>query len=1195
MRFCKKKACVVAISIALLKLLLLMSEIKAERLPIKTYTTADGLARDQVNRIVQDSKGFLWFCTSEGLSRFDGYKFTNYGTESGLAGRNVYDFLEAGNGSYWVATNRGLCRFIPDPVTPGTTGSSGAGPQRFQVYYPGEALLSHITNAIYEDHEGTIWCCTDQGLYKVNQTNSEIVLSLVEITEPGTNPGAPGGINTVLQDRHGSIWIMAQDAGLYRLLPDSKLELYTTSEGLPAGSSVLFEDRDGLIWVGSPQGLCQLVPDPKPHHPIVARRYTNQDGLASSDVSSICQSSDGALWVGSSAGLSTLVRGLNGEFRRFKAYTKANGLSHIKSLCEDREGNLWIGTLTAGVMRLAASGFVTYTDADGLGGTNRGNISVGSIFEDRARELCVGGGFAPNLAISKFDGTGFSAVGLALPHGMTHWSWGWYQLTFQDHLGEWWMPTGQGLVRYPRASTLEQIPHARPKAVYTIREGLCADDIFRIYEDSRGDIWISTLGNHACVLTRWERATETFHRYSQVDGIPDNAPTAFCEDRAGNLWMGFYEGGLLRYAAGRISSFPVGDGVPPGFVQGLYLDHAGRLWVATSEGGVCRIERTADDRPGFVTYTIADGLSSNQADSITEDRWGMIYIGTGRGVDKLDPATGHIRHYTTADGLASNWVGVSFRDKNGSLWFGTLLGLSRLDPRPEPPTSPPPILITAFHVAGVPYPISELGATSIAGPELIATHNNLQIEFTGLSFAAGESLRYQYKLEGAALDWSAPSEQRVVTYPNLPPGSYRFLVRALRSDGTLSETPAEANFRILPPIWRRWWFVLAAAAIVATVAYALAHSRIAAMRAARESDRRFRTLAETASDAIITIDERGLIVLANQAAEKTFGYEISEMLGKELTMLMPEYLRQLHREGFARYKETRVRHISWQAIELMGLHKDGSEIPLEISFGEFTKGDRRFFTGIARDITERKRVEEERKEAEAALRRSREERLLELERVRTRIATDLHDDIGSSLTQIAILGEVAHRNVKSGDGNRTEPLERIIAVSNELVDTMSDIVWAISPTRDHLSDLVHRMRRFASDVFTSRGIMLKFDAPAADGDVALGANLRREVFLIFKESVNNVAKHSGSSSARVRLHMDGDWLELEVADDGKGFDCSRDDEDVARGATASKGGNGIPSMRKRAREIGGRFEITSTEGQGTAAILRVSIQKQPPK
>jgi signal transduction histidine kinase len=692
-------------------------------------------------------------------------------------------------------------------------------------------------------------------------------------------------------------------------------------------------------------------------------------------------------------------------------------------------------------MRLTASGFVSYDERDGLGSSRR----VASIFQDRAGELCI----VTDDTISKFDGRRLTAIPVTLPAGIPNWGWGWYQIMFQDSAGEWWFNTFLGLVRYPRVTSVPQLTEARPKAIYKERDGLPNTIIFRLFEDSRRDIWISTLGKPKAVLTRWDRATETFHSYQPADGIPESAPTAFCEDGAGNLWIGFYDGGLLRYRDGRFTPFTNSDGVPPGMVRGLYLDHAGRLWIATAEGGVARVDQPAAEHPSFVTYSATDGLSSNQATCVTEDNWGMIYIGTGRGLDKLDPATGNIRHYSTADGLANSFVNVSYRHPDGSLWFGTLQGLSRLIPEPDPPAVPPRILITGLRFGGIPQAISEVGAAAVSGLQAGADQNNVEIEYSGLSFAAGESLQYQYKLEGASADWSAPSDQRAVAYASLPSGSYRFLVRAVSSRGTPSHVAAIASFTILPPIWQRWWFRLVALALVAAPIVAL-----------------------------------------------------------------------------VRYRYLRARAV---------------------------------------------------REAEAALRRSREERLAELERVRTRIATDLHDDIGSSLSQIYLLSEVVRQRAGRYDSEVTGPLEMICAASHDVVNSMSDIVWSINPQKDHLSDLIQRMRRFASDTLATRDIAFRFSAPDDGIDIRLGADVRREVFLIFKESINNLVRHSCCTEAEIDFRLAGDWLSLIVEDNGRGFDGSNDGQ-----------GHGIASMRERAKTIGGQLELVTGTG-GTMVKLHLQV------
>ena len=217
----------------------------------------------------------------------------------------------------------------------------------------------------------------------------------------------------------------------------------------------------------------------------------------------------------------------------------------------------------------------------------------------------------------------------------------------------------------------------------------------------------------------------------------------------------------------------------------------------------------------------------------------------------------------------------------------------------------------------------------------------------------------------------------------------------------------------------------------------------------------------------------------------------------------------------------------------------------------------------------------------AAIIRNRVARLIELERVRTRIAADLHDDIGASLSLIAMLSEVARRQALQGNFKVGESLASIAASSRELVDAMSDIVWAINPRKDRFSELLKRMRRFASDVFSSRDIALQFDAADHDHDFKLGADARREIFFIVKEGVNNIARHSGCTEAAIILKVQDRWLMLELRDNGKGFVPSPANE-----------GNGLASMRERASKLGGEFELVSANGHGTTLRLKVPVERQ---
>ena len=210
--------------------------------------------------------------------------------------------------------------------------------------------------------------------------------------------------------------------------------------------------------------------------------------------------------------------------------------------------------------------------------------------------------------------------------------------------------------------------------------------------------------------------------------------------------------------------------------------------------------------------------------------------------------------------------------------------------------------------------------------------------------------------------------------------------------------------------------------------------------------------------------------------------------------------------------------------------------------------------------------------------RFRMEQLLKIERLRNRLAADLHDEIGSGLSQIAVLTEVARKQVHASSGDAAAPIGRVAEISRDLLDSMNDIVWAINVHRDRLDDLTSRMRRFAHEMLASSSIDLEFVASGLIGDTRIDTDKRRQIYLIFRESIRNLVRHSACRKAAVRLSSaDGDFV-MEISDNGVGFD-----------AQSPQSGDGMRSLRERARSIGGRIEWLSE--MGTKVTLRVPLPK----
>ncbi|MBX7219982.1 MAG: hypothetical protein K1Y36_08545 [Blastocatellia bacterium] len=1034
------KTCCNAILLVLVSLVSL--PVFAERLPIKRYTSGDGLAQDRVKRIVRDQRGFLWFCTAEGLSRFDGYQFTNYFPDYDRA-QSFNDLLETREGDYWAATNGGgALRFygtlsgavVPPPGRPGYR-FHNQDRLFFTAYQQGDGNQSNRVNALFQDSRGTIWSATDDGVFAFNERRGETEFQPVRLPET-VSKGRPLKVWAFVETTDGTLWI-ATSAGLVKRSGETGTLVHVRKPvaGSPQIWAMLL-DSAGRIWAGHNQGV--FVFDPRqeltPVSPVPADGPTltltplwqlnAASGLPAEQVNALFQSRNGEIWVATVGGVVSWKDGI------VRSYTTENGLSEnlIRSIGEDQAGNLWLGTQTAGAMKFSGYGLTSFDESDGLG-----NSVIHSLFEDRQGRLCVVSGY---LFLNRFDGRRFQAVQPGRPEQfVTNVVGARSPLIIQDHLGDWWVARRDGLYRFSNLAEVEELAIRPPTKIYGPADhGLSNSALQRLFEDSQGNIWISSADREG--LSRWDRATNTFRHFTEKDGlVPFCNPSCFCEDPSGTVWIGSIEGKIFRFRQQRLEEW---QNSLPGFkgeILCLHLDRRGWLWAAAAGGGLVFVPNPAVDQPVGQQVVSLQGLNHKIMRCITEDQQGNMYFGTAQGVLRYHPETDRMTHYTTVDGLVSSEIQTAFCDHSNRLWFGTLRGLISLNPHLPATVLPPPVYINQLRVAGIPVPIAELGETEIVLPSWEANQNRMQIDFFGIHFAVGDILQYQYRLVGEDSDWSLPTSQRTVNFANLGPGTYRFEVTAISTNGLQSRQPAVVMFSIRRPLWQRWWFLT--------------------------------------------------LVLGG-----TFGLAF----------------------GFHRYRVAQ---------------------------------------------------------------------LLKLERLRLQIAADLHDDIGASLSQVAMLSEIVRRQVTDTDSPVLPSLNRISVISAEAMEGMSDIVWSINPRKDRVKDLVRRMRQQAVEALSARDIAFRFQATETQGEVKLAPNIRRQFFLIFKESLNNLLRHSQCTEAEISLTLEHDWLKLVVKDNGRGFDTSIHRE-----------GNGLHNMRNRARGLGGKLEILSQPGSGTTLKLTVPLHQR---
>lgn len=940
---------------------------------------------------------------------------------------------------------------------------------------------------------------------------------------------------SVLQTRDGYLWLGTQ-LGLARF--DGAR--FTTFDPLKGeGVRCLYQTRDGTLWIGGEKkGLVRFKDGEFVLSPVPAN----------APVKTMLEDSKHVLWIGTTNGLARYENGLCTWF------TSSNGLpsSVVLALCEDGEDNLWIGT-TDGLIRYKTGFQETFNDQNGLP-----DNSIRTLGCDRKGYLWIGtgGGGIVRLHNGKFNR--FSTKE-GLPDNFI-------TAIFADSRGELWVGTMGGLCRwfgnrfvqeynngvtfeavYSLAEdsegsiwtgTKEGLNQLRVKAFnsYTTQQGIPHNNVMAVYEDRHGTIWTPTWGGGLCGLK-----DGTISIFNSTNSPLPSVLLSVHETRDGSLWIGSdYGFGLFQYKDETFTAYKQKDGFVDSAVRVICEDKAGHLWLGTSAGLYLRRDRA------FRRFTTEDGIAGNTIRAIYEDRDGNLWIGTNDGLTRR--SNGHFTSFTSKDGLPANEVTSIFEDEEHCLWIGTDGGLCRTTNAGDSDLEIRNSKFTSYT--------SKDGLFSDNILEVVEDHRG----YLWMSCFSGVFCVKKKDLD----DFDLGRIQKV------PCASYG------KSDGMSS---AKCNGVSKPASWRsndgRLWFATIRGVVVVDPGLI------------RENDTPPLVVVED-----IIADKKKLspshdLTISPGKGDLEFNYTA-------LSFQTPEKNRFKYKlEGVdPEWVEAGARRVAYYNNIAPGkyvFHVSGSNnkgiwnesgarvefILLPHFWQTWWFKSLAVFAGLsfaaagARYVT-RKRM---------ALRIAQVEQQYAVERERARIAKDIHDDLGASLTRITFLGELAETDLTKPESVENY-VHRIVTTARDTVRSLDEIVWAVTPRRDTLNSLVEYVAHYANEFLEKTDVRCRLDLPESVPEIALSSEVRHSLFLVVKEFLNNSVKHAQATEIFISMKFRDAKLAVEIRDNGRGFDPSQ----LAKGQ-----GNGLENMRKRIEQLGGASELESSPEQGTRLWFEVRL------
>ncbi len=782
----------------------------------------EGLSQSNVTCILQDSRGFMWFGTRDGLNKYDGYTITVYKNEeensNSISANYIRDIIEDSKGNLWIAT-------------------LGGGLNMFDRQ---KEKFIRYTN---------------------DPKNSKSIGSML--------------INTLEEDNKGNIWIGTDDVGIELFKPEKKEFFHFPAiegeKGLLDNTILsLLYDSNNILWVGTDSHGLYFLNEEKKEFVGFRNNPGDPNSLSNNSVSSIHEDKKKNLWVGTiGGGLDKFDR----EKKKFKHFKKQkddpNSLSdnYIFSIVEDTSGNLWVATENEGInfFNPATEIFKHYKHSE-FDNTTLSSSSINCIYLDATKGLWVGT-YNGGINHTNFDANKFLHH-KHIPDNKNSLSHNSVSSIFEDSEGNLWIATdGGGVNLYDRSSGhFKHFKHEENNS-----KTICGNYVLSVNQDSQGNIWIGTWGDgvtvfnpkknsfkhfkndpsdplsmmgnngwviiedsdkiiwiaaHGYGLNRYDPANGNFTHFNDLNSnISSNNIVCLHEDRKGNLWVGTFNGGLNLFnkETKKFTQYKhdaVKNSISNNNVGCIYEDDSGNLWIGTDDG----LNHLNVETGIFKTYTIREGLPHNTIAGILSDSKGNLWISTNKGISKFSPATSTFKNYTVADGLQSNeFRQACFKSRTGALYFGGINGFNEFFPDSIRENAyEPPLLITQFSIFNKPVSVSGdedetvLSKHISESDEIIINHHQsvISFEFASLNYVLNDRKRYAYMLEGFDETWNDIGIKHSATYTNLDPGEYLFKVKGLANDGNWSDKTASIRLIITPPFWRTWWFIFLSSAVI---------------------------------------------------------------------------------------------------------------------------------------------------------------------------------------------------------------------------------------------------------------------------------------------------------------------------------------------------------------------------------------------